>query len=488
MEIQAKPWRELTNFHTPQWLKDAKYGIYTHWGAYSVAAFGPNVSWYPHLMYQEGSLQFEYHCKKFGHPSKVGYKELIPQFDGAKFDADEWAEIFAGSGAKFAGPVAEHHDGFSMWDSRLTKWNAKLMGPKRDVVGELEKAYRKKGMKFLTAFHHAENWRFYPHWIPEYDTANPEYAGLYGESHNTDWASQRPLANKPGFGWDDQDLPTKKAHDLWLGKLLEVIDAYTPDAIWFDFCLGFIADYFRRAFMTYYHDKAAEWKRDVSVIYKWHHLPSGSGLIDMEQGRFDKLTYHDWITDTTIDSGNAWGYMEGAGYKTAKYLIHYLVDNVSKNGYMLLNVGPKPNGEIPDEAKKVLSEIGAWLAINGEAIYGTTPYMVAEEGPTQNGIKDYAHMSELQDKEYLPSDIRFTMKDDVLYAACLGEIGDEVVINSLVPTLYPGEIAGISLLGDGGELKWKIEGKKIIVNTATAKRRKDANVLKIRRNSIYQDL
>ncbi|MDR2375836.1 MAG: alpha-L-fucosidase [Treponema sp.] len=483
MEIKAKPWSELTSFQTPRWLREKKFGIYTHWGVYSVGAFGANVSWYPHRMYQEGTAEYEYHCKKFGHPSKVGYKDLIPQFNGSKFDADEWAEIFSRAGAKFAGPVAEHHDGFSLWDSKLTRWNAKLMGPKQDIVGEQEQAFRKKGMEFLTAFHHAENWRFYPHWVEEYDCSDPAYTGLYGELHNLDWGSEKRYSPQPGFGWNDQDLPTRAAHELWLGKLVEVVEAYNPDFVWFDFGLDFITDYYKRAFLSYYFDRAAGRNQNVVVSYKHHHLPAGAGLIDLEQGHFEHLTYHDWITDTTIDNGVAWGYQEGGGYKTAKTLIHYLADNVSKNGYMLLNVGPKPNGEIPDGAKKVLYGIGEWLTVNGEAIYGTSPWVVAEEGPTVMGA--YGDMSELHDIEYLPKDIRFTMKDEVLYAICLGEIGDDVVLNKVAEHLYPGEIASISLLGDGGELSWKQEGKKIIVHTGQANRRKDANVLKIKRNIIY---
>ncbi|MDR3192817.1 MAG: alpha-L-fucosidase [Treponema sp.] len=484
MNITPKPWSQLTDFHTPKWLRDNKFGIYTHWGVYSVAAFGPNVSWYPNLMYQEGTAQYEYHCKTFGHPSKVGYKDLIPKFDGSKFDADEWAEIFSRAGAKFAGPVAEHHDGFALWDSKLTKWNAKQMGPKRDVVGELEKSYRNRGMEFLAAFHHAENWRFYPHWVKEYDCSDPRYTGLYGEPHNLEWGSEKRYAPQPGFGWNDQDLPTKVAHELWLGKLVEVAEAYNPDFVWFDFGLDFIVDYYKRAFLTYYFDRAADRKQDVAVSYKWNHLPVGAGLIDLELGRFNEITYHDWITDTTVDDGQAWGYMQDAQYKSSTSLIHYLIDNVSKNGYMLLNVGPKPNGEIPEEAKKVLYDIGAWLEVNGEAVYGTTPWVVAEEGPTV--LKKSGPFNE--DKiEYLPKDIRFTLKDDVIYASCLGEIGDEVIINSLAEHMYPGEIASISLLGDGGELPWKQEGKRIIVRTERAKGRKDANVLKIRRNRIYRD-
>lgn len=484
MTIHPKSWSDLTDFHTPRWLRDAKFGIYTHWGVYSVAAFGPNVSWYPNRMYMEGSLQYEYHCKTFGHPSKVGYKDLIPKFDGAKFDAGEWAELFSRAGAKFAGPVAEHHDGFALWDSKLTRWNAKLMGPRRDVTGELEQAYRSRGMKFLTAFHHIENWRFFPHWAPEYDTSQREYSGLYGEIHNADWGPEKRYVPQPGFDWGDQDLPSQAAHELWLGKLTEVIDAYNPDFIWFDFGLDFVNDWYKRAFLTYYRDRAAARNQDVAVSYKWNHLPVGAGLVDLELGRFSEQTYHDWITDTTVDDGQAWGYMADAEYKSAASLIHYLIDNVSKNGYLLLNVGPKPNGEIPEPAKQVLAGIGAWLEVNGEAIYGTRPWVVAGEGPTE--LKKSGAFNE-DPVEYLPKDIRFTLKDDCIYAACLGGIGDEVIIHSLAEHLYPGEIASITLLGDGGELRWKLEKNRLVVYTAAAKRRRDANVLKIRRNQVYRN-
>ena len=495
MGSSVKEWEELTRYQTPEWMKKAKFGIYTHWGVYSVPAFGPNVSWYPYKMYQEGTDQFAYHCRTFGHPSKVGYKDLIPLFTGEKFNADEWAELFQKAGARFAGPVAEHHDGFSMWDSQVNDWNAANMGPGRDVVGELEQAVRRRGMHFITAFHHAENWKFYPHWVKEYDTSDPQYAGLYGEPHNTDWGSEKRYLPEPiRWGtslngaidqlWMAQDLPSAEFHEKWFTKLKEVIDAYHPDYIWFDFGLTFINDLYQRKFLTYYQNEGIKNGQEVAISYKWNHLPTGAGLIDLEQGRFDKATYHDWITDTTVDAGEAWGYMRDASYKSAKSLIHYLLDNVSKNGYLLLNVGPKPDGSIPTEAKRVLLEMGEWLEINGEAVYDTTSWRAAEEGPTR--MTSSGAFCEMDEVEYTQRDIRYTMKDHNIYATALGKLKKQVVLHKILPMVYADEIESISILGENKPLKWKVDGGTLIIETGDGGTNDIANVLKITRKIIFK--
>lgn len=496
MGIKAKTWDELTNSSTPEWMKKAKFGIYTHWGVYSVPAFGPNVSWYPYKMYQEGSDQYAYHCKTFGNPRDVGYKDLIPLFTGNKFDPDEWAELFKKAGARFAGPVGEHHDGFSMWNSKINQWNAANMGPKRDVVGELEKSIRKSGMKYMVTMHHAENWKFYPHWVKEYDTSNPEFAGLYGEAHNTDWGSERRYLAEPvrwntsndgviDKQWMEQDMPNQAFHDQWLGKLIEVIDGYRPDYIWFDFGLAFIRDLYQRKFLTYYRDFADRNRQEIVVSYKWNHLPVGAGLVDLEQGRFSEATYHDWITDTTIDAGEAWGYMKDAEYKSAKSLLHYLIDNVSKNGYLLLNVGPKPDGTIPEEAKRILLDMGKWLDAYGESIYDTTPWRAAEEGPTK--MLTSGAFSEMEEVEYNERDIRYTMHNENIYGIALGEIKDQVILNKIFPMVYQDEIEAVYLLGNDKKLQWKREQDKMIICTEGLKKDAMANVLKIVRKNLGEE-
>jgi len=473
-------WNSLRQHPDPQWLQDAKFGIYTHWGVYSVPATGPNVTWYPYNMYREGTPQHEYHVKTYGPPSQFGYKDFIPQFTAEHFDADEWAELFRKAGAQFAGPVGEHHDGFSMWDSQFTEWNAARMGPKQDIVAKLEKAIRKQGMRFMVALHHAENWWFFPHWRKDFDTSDHRYSGLYGPLHNTDWPDELPAQN-PKQGekeWGASDRPTQAFLDTWLGKTKEVIDRFRPDLLWFDFGIQFVQEHYRRQMLAYYYNKEAEWDRQVAVTYKWHNLPPGTGVVDLELGRFDKMTYHPWITDTTVDDGHGWAYLKGAGYKSRKTLIHYLIDNVSKNGYMLLNVGPRPDGIIPDEAKALLEGIGRWLAVNGEAIYGTTAWVSYGEGPTK--MPKGGYFMEDQEVQYTAQDIRYTVKDDNLYAICLGWPGQEVTLGE-VKQLYPAEIARVQMLGSDQPLAWRMSDAGLVVSTPEERPGEDAFVFRITR-------
>ena len=432
-------------------------------------------------MYRPGSEQYAHHVKTYGDPAKFGYKDFIPMFTGEKFDPDEWADLFRKAGARFAGPVGEHHDGFCMWNTRFGEWNAARMGPKRDVVGELAKAIRGQGMRYMVALHHAENWRFYPHWKKEYDTSDPRYAGLYGQPHNLAWEHNPPKDDGQWDTWNTQEKPSKGFLGRWLDKTRELIDNYRPDMLWFDFGLGFVEEHYKRELLAYYYSRAEEWGREVVVTYKWHDLVPGCGVIDLEQGRFDELTYHDWITDTTVDDGEAWGYVKDTGYKSASSLVHYLVDNVSKNGHLLLNVGPKPDGAIPEEARELLYAIGKWLEVNGEAIYGTTPWMTYGEGPTR--MPKAGPFSERQEVKYTAEDIRFTMKDDALYAICLGWPAGEVTIGS-ARNLYPEEIASVTMLGVDSELPWTMTGEGLKIKTPPDKPCDHAYVFKIKSRSM----
>ncbi len=467
-EKYTSSWNSLKNVRTPQWLRDGKFGIYTHWGVYAVPAQGPNCTWYAHNLYvKPDGPERKFHEATYGKLEKFGYKDFIPMFTGEKFNAEEWADLFEKAGARFAGPVAEHHDGFSMWDTKYSEWNAAKMGPKRDIVGELSKSIKKHNMKFVTAFHHAENWFYFPTWDKRYDCGDPKYSGLYGPIH------------------EKGALPDKAFLEQWKGKIIEVIDKYDPDFIWFDFGLRLITDSYKQEFLTYYYNQAAARHKEVVVSYKGNDLPPGAGLLDLELGQEANLTYYEWITDTSIDDGQGWGYVKGLGFKSVDNLVDNLVDRVSKNGYLLLNVGPKPDGTIPEEVKVRLLDMGKWLKINGEAIYGTTCWVSAGEGPTNLG--NGGEMNERNDLKYTSKDIRFTVNADNLYATVLDWPGDKLLIKSFAPQgdtwagLYPSEIASITMLGDGKELKWEMTKEGLSIEAPKTKPCDYAYVFRIHR-------
>ncbi len=475
-------WRSLRQHPTPQWLQDGKFGIYTHWGPYAVHAYGSNTTWYSHNLYADPNGKAREHFEKtFGKLTpKFGYKDLIPMFTADKFDADEWAELFAKSGARFAGPVAEHHDGFAMWNTKYSDWNAAKMGPKRDVVGELEKAIKAKNMKFVTAFHHAANWFFFPVWDKQYDTGNPEYSGLYGQQHEEGAMRNQEFINE------------------WYNKIIEVIDNYGPDFIWFDFALDDIPEGYVKDFLAYYYNYAHKNGKEVVVTYKGHDIVPGAGVRDLELGQEPRITYNDWITDSSVDDRGAWGWANDLTFKTPNRLIDNLIDRVSKNGYLLLNIGPKPDGTIPEGAKEVLLEMGVWLETNGEAIYSTTPWFIAGEGPTNLESIERQGFNE-SNVIYTPEDIRFTVNGDNLYATFLDWPGEKALIKSIratgpeadkivipewakvgkvksleeetpnYPGFYKEEIKRITMLGSDEELEWVMTRQGLAIKTPQKK-------------------
>jgi alpha-L-fucosidase len=346
-------------------------------------------------------------------------------------------------------------------------------------VGEMAKALRKQGLKFMVAFHHGQRWYHYPHWIKEFDTSNPKYSGLYGPIHNE---------NAKGIkAWFMQDPPNKEFLDNWYIKIKEVIDNYQPDLMWFDFCLGKINDKYRKKMVAYYYNKAEEWGKEVEIFYKNHDLPPGVGILDYELGQSSALTYHKWITDTTVDDQGAWSFVREAGFISPEKIIHDLVDRVSKNGYLLMNFGPKANGIIPEETKVIFEELGNWLSVNGEAIYGSTPWSIAEEGPIKlkNSEKREIQIFLFKDKKnskYTSKDIRFTSKGNALYAIALGWPEKELRIKKIKPKkglIYKEDIKSITLLGNEGELSWEYGKKGLIIQMPANKPCKYAFTFKI---------
>lgn len=462
-------WQSLKGVNAiPDWFKDAKFGIYTHWGPTSTANIGLKrpAGWYgldlymdkqydwktgelrmypvagkPGQMESRPSYVFKKHSETHGHPSQFGYKDIIKSFNPNKFNAEQWAELFKNSGAKFAGPVAIHHDNFAMWDSQVTRWNVKdFTGI--DVTGELKKAIEKRDMKFITSFHHAFTWVYYAN-AYKFD-ASTETADLYTDEH--------ALTNFK---------PTKKFHDRWLAKLKEVIDNYQPDVIWFDWWVEELDEEYRKEFVAYYYNQAKKWGKEVVINYKNTSFPSHVGVLDYERGRPNKMKAPYWMTDT---SPGAWYYHENAKFVEPNELIDILIDIVAKNGLMLLNVPPDPDGSIPNKMQRLLLDMGDWLKINGEGIYGTRPWTVFGEGPTR--IRRGGHKVEKQKIEYTNKDIRFTQKgENTLYAFVMDVPNEDILIESLATrfTVLTSKIGKIELLGSDQPVDWQLNEKGLSI-------------------------
>lgn len=449
-------WESIQQHKTPEWFKDAKFGIFIHWGAYSVPAY--KSEWYPRLMYMDqnvvnpdGKLEsngpsdvYLHHIKKWG--ATFGYKDFIPMFTAEKFNAEEWVSLFEKSGAKYIVPVAEHHDGFAMYNSHVTRWNAVKMGPKRDVLGELAKATKAHGLKFGASSHFAFNWNYYQH-KKGFDTMDPANYDLYGRPH------------------EPQAQPDQAFLDQWWDRTTDIIDQYPLDLLWFDFYLDRPAfkDYHPRL-AAYFYNKGIERNKEVVLQDKNLHyeaFPAGTIVLDIERGKSANIRKDTWQTDTSVGR-NSWGYVKNWQCKKPGELVDDLVDIVSKNGCLLLNVGPKKNGTIPKDQKEVLLEIGNWLRTNGEAIYGTRPWRTYGEGPTQEAA---GYMTEKK-SAFTSEDIRFTTKGNVLYAIALAwPQSGKLNIKSLGSAAATDvKISDIKLLGSSQELTWKQNSQDLEVS------------------------
>lgn len=443
----APEWQSLEAHSNPEWFRDAKFGIYTHWGPVTVGCEDApqGGEWYGREMYLTNNPIFAYHREKFGDQRAFGYKDVIPRFTATKFDPEKWADLFARAGAKFAGPVAVHHDNFALWNSTVTPWNAVKLGPKRDITGELAKAYRARGLKLLTTFHHGFAWRYFEPAF-QYDAADGKDYQLYTEPHGP------------------KDPPSRRFQDQWLAMVMEVVRNYEPDLIWFDFELQEVItpEYQRRMFAEYYN-WAADHRRESAVAHKFRAIHEHTGILDFERGREDRLVPYPWLTDTAL---GPWFNRKADPYRTTANLVRVLADIVSKNGCLLLNVGPNADGSIPERAERMLGEIGAWLKVNGEAIYGTRPWRVYGEGPTRSGGGGF---SEGKDPDFTPRDIRFTTKGETLYAITLGWPETEFTLQSVQADAAATE-ARVELLGYG-VVPHQIDGEKRIVLSLAAARR-----------------
>ena len=467
-------WATLINYQQPQWYKDAKFGIFIHWGVYSVAA--AENEWYPRNMYDPKSGAYKNFEEHYAHgDASKGYKDLIPLFRAEHFNASEWARLFKESGAQYVVPVAEHHDGFSMYDSGLSDWTVVKMGPKRDTLAELAAAVRAEGLHFGLSSHRAEHNFFlaYGRTIRS-DVNDPKYASLYGPAHQWFEAGGDDHSLDNDWTWVSEAWTRD-----WLARDTELVEKYKPEVVYFDWWIG--QPNFRRAvteFAAFYYNFAVAHGYTGVIDFKDYSLNWKSGTRDFERGQQDHIIADHWQTDTSI-SNASWGYIEHDTFKSPEFLVHQLVDIVSKNGNLLLNFGPRSDGTIPEQVQMTLSEMGAWLKVNGEAIYATTPWKTFGEGPTQ--VKGGAfHDTDV--KPYTTEDFRFTSKGNTVYAIGLAcPASGKAAIHAL-GTAHEGAatpIAKVELLGSTDKVAWTQTADALEVSLPAGAQCKYAYALKL---------
>lgn len=399
-------WESLVTHPVPQWYQDAKFGIFIHWGVYSVPAFGDE--WYPRNMYIKGTPEYEHHRKTYGDQKNFGYKDFIPMFRAEKFDPAAWMDLFSRAGAKYVMPVAEHHDGFQMYDSDLSRWNSVQMGPHRDVVGELKAEAEKRGITFCVSDHRAEHcWFFNGGSYGDADVSDPANEEFYGKQQFCDVSRTRDI---------QVCSPSKEHCENWLARVCELTDRYQPQIVWFDWWIQNVGwKPYLKKFAAYYYNRALEWGKEVTINYKFDAYMLRSAVFDIERGQLNEIRPLLWQNDTAI-AKNSWGYTENNDFKNPEDIVADLVDIVSKNGCLLLNVGPRADGTITEEETRVLEDIGAWLAANGEGIYGSRFWKVCGEGPTEIPAGSF---TDIDRQPFTKEDIRFTSKGPVVYAYVL---------------------------------------------------------------------
>lgn len=422
----------------PEWYQDAKYGVYAHWGPYNQGMEGSgftgvNNSWFAKFMHVKGHPFHEYHVKTFGPLKEKGYSHYFKTFTIPKFDPAEWADLVAGSGAKFAGPVAMHHEGFAMWDSQVVPWNSKTSAADRDIAGELIREYRLRGMKIVSSFHHAFN------------VSGNYYGGREGRLDDLPVDFDSELSD-PDFAKLYGHFATQaEAEEYWFNVLEEYITKYKPDQLWFDGGLDRLSEESLYRLTSFYYDFCEREGIEGIISQKKDQLPRRVSLFDYERGGAPEILPRTWQTD---DSPGPWMYIAAMEFKGADWVAPLLVDIISKNGVLLLNIAPLADGSIHPQQQQMLRDMGDWLEVNGEAVYASRPWRVHYQGDEPHFYAGGKAFSKTY-AQYGPNDFRFTQSKDghTLYVFAMGNPTDDVVIESLKADDL-GKETGASLLGN----------------------------------------
>jgi alpha-L-fucosidase len=467
----------LEAYQTPDWFRDAKFGIWSHWGPQAVPRQG---DWYARWMYVPGHPHYDYHIENYGHPTEFGYKDIIPLWKAERFDPEALMDKYVAAGAKYFVSMGVHHDNFDLWDSKHHRWNAVAMGPKRDIVGAWKAAAQRRGLRFGVSEHLGASYRWwYPNHLYDqfpdktwtkmgknYDGADPRYADLYHDNRD-----------EPYLGNAQTWYTTNTAfHRRWFDRIKDLVDNYQPDLLYSDGGLPF--GEIGRSLVAHFYNSNMRRHGKLEAVYAHKDLGSGefnrkAALQDVERGVLEGINPLPWQTDT---SNGDWFFSDHHPYKTSGEVIGLLADIVAKNGNMLLNVVQYPDGSLPPQSEELLSDLAGWMKINAEAIHGTRPWKIYGEGPTEAKGGAFAESG-----SYTAQDIRFTTKGGALYAIALGEPRGTTAIQALAAS-NPHEqrkVREVRLLGQRGRLAFQQSGGALEIAVPAQLPSRLANVFKI---------
>ncbi len=477
LEIARGPFQgtreSLKAYRTPDWFRDAKFGIWAHWGPQSAPEDG---DWYARNMYMEGSAQYKFHVEHYGHPSKVGFKDVIETFKADKWDPERLMDLYVKAGAKYFVSMGVHHDNFDMWNSRYqARWNAAKTGPKKDIVGLWKQAARKRGLRFGVSEHlsNSFDWLAPSHLSDKtgqfagvaYDGADPHYSDLY-----------HSYAGMPADFAETAKAMGRAAPERWkqqyFDRIRDLVDQHQPDLLYTDGAIPF--DEYGLSLVAHEFNVSAKTHGKVEAVYNSKaatDCAEGTCVLDVERGLVNKIWPEPWQTDTCI--GN-WHYKKGIAYKSPKTIVDMLVDIVSRNGNLLLNFPLPGSGELDGEELRILSSITDWMKVNSEGIHGTRPWRVYGEGPSLSSVETSAGFNEKNRKELTAEEIRFTAKGDRIYAFVMGWPNGESMVKSMDKKVH-----NVELVGHKGKLKWSQDEAGLKVRMPAEKPCEYAIALKI---------
>jgi alpha-L-fucosidase len=500
-------WNSLTNYQTPEWFRDAKFGIWAHWGPQCQPEHG---DWYARSMYQQGTSDYKSHLAEYGHPSTNGFKDVIRVWKAEHFAPEKLLKFYKDNGAKYFMALANHHDNFDNFNSKYQPWNSVAIGPQKDLIGGWAKAARKNGLRFAVSVHCSRAWSWYepaqgadrdgPLAGVPYDgkLTRADGKGLWWDGLDPQdlYAQNHPPGRTLNWDWDPakgSSVPEAAYMEKFFNRTRQLWDDYHPDQIYFDdTVLPFhgVTDEVGLRLAAHFYNSSIRWHgRNEAVMNNkgLNPMQREAMVYDIERGKAGQILPQPWQTDTCIGS---WHYDQAIfkrhGYKSAASVIRMLADIVSKNGNLMLSVPLQRDGQPDSDEIKIVSEIGAWLKVNGKAIYATRPWKIYGEGPSTAAPEkgQFGGQRDVQIKPFTPEDIRFTQSKNgkTLYAIVLDIPADgHVTIKSLASGSenWPGEIRSVRLVG-GAKLTFTRDTAGLHISLPPKFAAKTAFALKIR--------